>query len=86
MVQVSAQQHYDQPAQYIANDYYLSPRRGTYAKRNTAKNQPVYPFRNPTSSLGIRTPSTRAGRAKRRFGMCLTDLTSGPDSLEARNL
>ena len=64
MVQVSAQQHYDQPAQYIANDYYLSPRRGTYAKHNAAKNQPVYQFRNPTSSLGIRTPSTRAGRAK----------------------
>ena len=86
VVQISTQQHYDQPARYIANNDYLSPRRGTYAKRNAAKNQPVYQFRNPTSSLGRRTPSTRAGRAKRRFDTCLTDLTSGPDSLEARSL
>ena len=48
MVQISTQQHYDQPAQYIANDDYLSTHRGTYAKRNAAKNQPVYQFHNPT--------------------------------------
>ena len=86
VVLVSAQQQYDQLAQYIANDDYLPTRRCTYAKRNAAKNQPVYPFRNPTSSLGKRTPSTRAGRTKRGFGTCLIALTSGPGSLEARSL
>ena len=87
VVQISTQQHYDQPARYIANNDYLSPRRGTYAKRNAAKNQPVCSFRNPTSTpLAGGPPSTRAGRTKRGFSTCLTVLTSGPGSLEARSL
>ena len=57
-VLVSAQQQYEQLAQYIASDDYLAGRRGTYAERNAART----PFTQQLDlRLTARVPLTKTG-------------------------